>query len=154
MISYPYLLGTGLNLLKSLKKAYILKYDFMRKIIEIRGVPTPRPRVVKGRVFYPKKYQDYLRELQWKLSLLKLPKKDWKGLNIEFYFSYANNVPYSRRIEREPCRKLCDNDNLIKGFMDSLEKIEIIQNDRQLYKTNISKFYTTQGSRIEFELIH
>jgi len=124
----------------------------MRYVIKIRGMPTPRPRAGKWGVYSPPTYKNYLESLVQAIEELDIPKEDYSSLQAAFYFEYPKSTPKKSRIDLDTHRNKFDGDNLIKGLMDALTYAEVLRDDSQLYGVCVSKFYTTEESRIEFEL--
>lgn len=118
--------------------------------IALRGMSTPRRRhtPVTRRGYYPKPYQQYVNQLSWLLAAEHIPKQDYHCLAIEFHFSYAPSIANKNKIDGLPCRQLYDNDNLAKGIMDALEKLGVLNNDRQISQLNVKKYWTTSNDHI------
>lgn len=132
---------------------HINEYNTFSFIVDQKALPTPRPRVTESGVFYPKNYQNYFKTLLLNLKLKKIPKKEYSQLHLIFGFKYNSSTKKSDRINNKPCNKLADNDNLAKGVMDALEKLQIIDNDKQLWFTSQRKLYSLNNSYIKGLLV-
>lgn len=125
----------------------------MKIIFNITPKPTPRPRVAKFGVYYPKEYQAYKKTLEQLAPLLC--KNHFKGA-ISMKIDFLMPIPTSlSKIKREAIigryhTKKPDCDNLAKGVKDCLEGIAY-DNDSQIAVLNITKRYDI-NPRIEVEL--
>ena len=121
--------------------------------LEIEPRPTPRPRLGRYGVYNHPAYTDYKRNLMWLLKSKSIPIKDYDSIHARFYFTYPKKTAKKNRIDNAPMRKKCDCDNLVKGLLDALESVKVINNDRQFYSIFVEKFYTCkEKGYIEFEL--
>jgi len=125
---------------------------YMKYTIDIAPKPTPRPRVGKFGTTYPPAYRQYKKDLNWLVKALRVPKKDYAVLHVEFGFPYAKSTPKKDRIEGKPMRVKCDLDNTEKGIMDALEKMGVLDNDAQICGKLSSKCWTNTGGYIRFSL--
>ena len=125
----------------------------MKITFNITPKATPRPRVAKFGVYYPKEYQAYRKILEQLAPLLC--KKHFKGvisMRIDFYMQIPASLSKIKRealIEQYHIKKP-DCDNLAKGIKDCLEGIAY-DNDSQIAELHITKRYDTKP-RIEVEL--
>jgi Holliday junction resolvase RusA-like endonuclease len=99
--------------------------------IHITPQPTPRPRLGRYGVHNTTKYTKYKEDMAYLLKELNIPTDDYDYIHAIFYFPYTKSTAKKRRIEGAPKRDKCDNDNLVKGLLDVLEKIDVVENDRQ-----------------------
>jgi Holliday junction resolvase RusA-like endonuclease len=122
-------------------------------VIEIDPQPAPRPRLGKYGAYNTSKYTNHKENLSSLIKSLNIVKDDYDYIHAVFYFKYPKSTPKKHRIEGKPKRDKCDNDNLIKPLLDVLEKINVIENDRQFTDMFIQKKSTTKNvGRIEFYL--
>lgn len=124
----------------------------MNYTIEISPQPAPRPRAGKKQSFNPANYTAYKEELKRKLSLLDIPKEDYRGITATFYISYDIMTEDSKRLSTFHI-KTPDWDNLSKPLLDAMQQAGIIKNDSRIAFATISKVMTPKlrGS-IEFTL--
>lgn len=123
-------------------------------ILDITPQTSPRPRLGKFGAYMPAKYKAYQDCMMYEMKKCNIEKKDYKELELIAYFPYPASTPKKHLIDNFPMRKKPDYDNTAKCITDCLEKLEIINNDSQIYKASITKLYTTnKEGRIEFKLI-
>lgn len=128
--------------------------------VDIIPQPAPRPRVSMKRiggkqvpqVYYPNGYHEYKKQLSAKLLELNIPRKDYSLLFVEVGYPYPKATAKKRLIEGFPHRSNYDCDNVVKPLMDCLEKVEVIENDRQIYELRVRKVYTCTRGYIKFYL--
>lgn len=90
----------------------------VRFVIPGRPVPAARPMVTKKGVFYPKRYQDWLKAAKVYARQAWLGKEPLTGpvvVDIELYGSRRN----------------ADLDNLVKGVLDALQGT-VVSDDKQV----------------------
>jgi Holliday junction resolvase RusA-like endonuclease len=131
----------------------------MEYILNVIPQATPRTRVntVTGRVHNTSKYRQYIQTIQWEMKIkgmVRISHRDtFKKLEVDFYFGYPKGTPKIRLIEGHPHITKPDADNLLKGIKDSLEKLELIDNDSQFWDVHVRKFYTIKEPRIVIRII-
>ncbi len=87
-------------------------------ILPIEPVACPRPRVARnGRVYYPKKYQDWINEAKIHLKDMILPKG---AIHVEIIFVFHRPKRLKRYGDRVIHDKRPDLDNCVKALLDSL----------------------------------
>tara|TARA_Y100000004_G_C8921460_1_gene415596 strand:- start:816 stop:1223 length:408 start_codon:yes stop_codon:yes gene_type:complete len=106
--------------------------------------PTPRPRLGRYGTYNKKEYTKYKNDLMILIKSLRIPKKDYSLVRACFLFPYPKRTPQKKRIHLAPLRNKCDLDNLVKGLLDALEKVEVINNDRQIFSLQIEKRFTVR----------
>mgnify|MGYP003648085554 CR=1 FL=1 len=131
--------------------------------ISIVPTPTPRPRIksiLKNNkkisiAYYPKNYTLYKNNLSSKISELKIIPKDYSELYVTFGVPYPKTVIGGKKnkIEGKPMRNKFDCDNVVKGLMDVLDNLNVLNDDRQIYILCISKLWTNTPGYIKFKLI-
>lgn len=121
--------------------------------LHIKGMPTPRPRKGKWGIYSPTPYKKYLEELSNCIRGLGVPDQDYSGIMVRFFFEYPKSTPKKKQIDLEPHRSKFDCDNLVKGLLDALTYAEVLRDDSQISSVCVSKFYTLEENRIEFDLL-
>jgi len=123
--------------------------------LAIEAMPCPRPRLGRyGNTHNTPKYVKYKKDMVWLLKSLHIPKADYKSVSVDFYFAYPVSTPKKHRIDNSPAVTRYDLDNLLKGFLDSLQDATVIDNDRAITTILTSKCYTTEPrGRIWFHLL-
>ena len=105
-------------------------------IIEIAPTACPRPRVTRsGRVYYPVKYREWVKEMKGRLSDVYVPDGP---IMVELTFV----IHRPKRLgtgEREYHDKRPDLDNLVKSVLDALP----IEDDARVVKIVADKFYAS-----------
>lgn len=87
-------------------------------ILPIEPVACPRPRVARnGRVYYPKKYQDWIKEAKIHLKDMILPKG---AIHVEIIFVFHRPKRLKRYGDRVIHDKRPDLDNCVKALLDAL----------------------------------
>ena len=87
-------------------------------ILQIEPVACPRPRVTRaGRVYYPKKYQDWIKEAKKILDGLEIPEG---AVHIEVTFIFHRPKRLKRYGGRVIHDKRPDLDNCVKALLDAL----------------------------------
>jgi Holliday junction resolvase RusA-like endonuclease len=129
--------------------------------LDITPMGTPRPRVnSKGWTYMPNSYQEYCKSMIYEMRKLKIIPDYYGQIKVLAYFPYpitpkerGKIIPKTERIEGRPMRKKPDYDNTVKAITDCLTKMEIIEDDDQIWRGIIEKRYTIQKQgRIFFKL--
>ncbi len=111
----------------------------MEFVLDIAGMPTPRPRFNGKFAYMPKTYNAYQQALVALIHEQGIPVGDYTRIAIVFHFAYPKSTPKYKRLEGVPMRNKFDCDNLAKGVMDALEKAEIIEDDRKFFSVKSEK---------------
>ena len=115
-------------------------------IIELAPVACPRPRVTRsGRVYYPVKYREWVKEMKERLSDVYVPDGP---IIVEITFV----IQRPQRLgagEREYHDKRPDIDNLVKSVLDALP----IDDDARVVKIIADKFYASSDEGPSIELM-
>ena len=115
-------------------------------IIEIAPVACPRPRVTRsGRVYYPVKYRNWVKEMKERLSDVYVPDGP---IMVEITFV----IHRPKRLgagQREYHDKRPDLDNLVKSVLDALP----IADDARVVKIVADKFYASSDEGPSNELM-
>ena len=122
-------------------------------VFNIAPMPTPRPRVSRYGVYYPKKYASYKKDLE--LLSKATVKKHFKGaikLKCTFYIQIPKSLSKVKQkaLDGQYHIKLGDCDNYVKGLKDCLSDIAY-DDDCQVAVLEVSKLWDF-NPRIEFEL--
>lgn len=117
-------------------------------------MPCPRPRLGKfGNAHNTPKYKKYKEAMVFLLKSLRIPKGEYHSVFVEFYFAYPKTTPKKNRIDNAPAYTRYDLDNLLKGFLDTLQDANVIENDRMITTALTSKRHTIEDrGRISFDL--
>ena len=124
----------------------------MEFVLDIAGMPTPRPRFNGKFAYMPKSYNDYQKALVALIHEQGVPKGDYTRISVVFHFSYPKSTPKYKRLEGVPMRNKFDCDNLAKGVMDALEKAQIIEDDRKFFSVKSEKYRTLGENKIYVKL--
>lgn len=117
-------------------------------IVQIEPVACPRPRVTRsGRVYYPKKYQDWIKSMKKTLESLEIPEG---AIHIEVTFIFHRPRRFSRYGGREIHAKRPDLDNCVKSLLDALP----LGDDCRVASIQARKYYAAwdESPNIEFSL--
>ena len=121
-------------------------------MLDIAGMPTPRPRFNGKFAYMPKTYNDYQKSLVALIHEIGIEKRDYCRIKMTFHFSYPKSTPKYKRLDGAPLRSKFDCDNLAKGVMDALEKAGVVDDDRQFYQVKVDKYRTTEDNKIHVKL--
>ena len=121
-------------------------------MLDVAGMPTPRPRFNGKFAYMPKTYNDYQKMLVALIKEKGIEKGEYKRIHLIFHFEYPKSTPKYKRIDGLPLLNKFDADNLAKGVMDALQKAEVIEDDRQFYDLRVEKYRTTETNKIYVKL--
>ena len=121
-------------------------------MLDVAGMPTPRPRFNGKFAYMPKTYNDYQKMLVALIQEKGIEKGEYKRIHLIFHFEYPKSTPKYKRIDGFPLLNKFDADNLAKGVMDALQKAEVIEDDRQFYDLRVEKYRTTETNKIYVKL--
>lgn len=124
----------------------------MEFVLDVAGMPTPRPRFNGKFAYMPKTYNDYQKMLVALIKEKGIEKGEYKRIHLIFHFEYPKSTPKYKRIDGLPLLNKFDADNLAKGVMDALQKAEVIEDDRQFYDLRVEKYRTTETNKIYVKL--
>jgi Holliday junction resolvase RusA-like endonuclease len=126
--------------------------ETLKHKVEITPYPAQRPRLSKYGVHNSTKYTKHKSDLTFLLKSLRIEKKNYEYLRINFFFPYPASEPKKNRVDNAPYNRKYDLDNLIKTFMDALTQSGIIEDDRFICGFYAEKLFTTKEKGwIEFE---
>lgn len=123
--------------------------------IDIEAYPYQRPRFSKNgnHVHNTTKYELYKNNVCSKILNLQIPPKPYEYLRLHFYFPYPSSTSQKKKIDLAPRKGKYDVDNLIKAFMDALQKSGVIPNDSCICGVYAEKIFSVEKNGwIEFEL--
>lgn len=112
----------------------------------IEPVACPRPRVTRtGRVYYPKKYQEWIKEAKIHFSKMNIPKG---AVHIDVIFVFHRPKRLKRYGEREIHDKRPDLDNCVKALLDALP----MDDDCRVSSIRARKYYAAWDELPNIEL--
>ena len=113
----------------------------------IEPVACPRPRVTRtGRVYYPKKYQEWIKEAKIHFSKMIIPKG---AVHIDVIFVFHRPKRLKRYGEREIHDKRPDLDNCVKALLDALP----MDDDCRVSSIRARKYYAAWDELPNIELL-
>ena len=115
-------------------------------ILMIEPRACPRPRVSRGGgVYYPKKYQEWVKECSELLEKIELPEPPLH-IEITFVFHRVQRLPrYGGRVIHD---KRPDLDNCVKSLLDALP----IEDDKIISSLRAVKYYAAFDEKPHIEL--
>ena len=112
----------------------------------IEPVACPRPRVTRtGRVYYPKKYQEWIKEAKIHFSKMTIPKG---AVHIDVIFVFHRPKRLKRYGDREIHDKRPDLDNCVKALLDALP----MDDDCRVSSIRARKYYAAWDELPNIEL--
>lgn len=115
-------------------------------IVMIEPRACPRPRVTRGGgVYYPKKYQEWVKEAASLLSQIQLPEPP---LHMEIVFIFHRPLRLPRYGERVIHDKRPDLDNCVKSLLDAMP----IDDDKIISSIYAQKFYASSKESPHIEI--
>ena len=104
--------------------------------LDVRPMPSPRPRVYVNTTIMPKKYKEHKQFIALKLRAFKPFKR--VPLEVEFLFGYK--AAKSAAMNKYPVPQ-GDIDNTCKTYLDAMEGV-LYENDTQVVKITARKMYS------------
>lgn len=121
--------------------------EHRKMIVQINPVACPRPRVTKsGRVYYPKKYRDWIKEMKVHLSQMTLPEGVPIHIDVVFVFHRPQRLP--RYGDRVIHHKRPDLDNCVKALLDALP----LKDDCVVFSITAKKYYAAWNESPNIEI--
>lgn len=115
-------------------------------IIDKEPIACPRPRVTRsGRVYYPVKYREWVKEMKGRLSNVYVPEGPII-VEITFVIKRPQRLKKGGRVYHT---KRPDVDNLVKSVLDCLP----IDDDARVVKIIADKFYAASDEEPSIELM-
>ena len=105
--------------------------------IDVKPMPSPRPRVYGKRTIMPKEYVNHKEMLKWHFNRFEHFGKGKIRLEVLFAFKMPARG-LKRRMYDMP---VPDIDNLVKTLMDSMQGI-LFDDDRQIVEISAKKIYS------------
>ena len=105
--------------------------------LNMRAVPSPRPRFSKTGTYMPENYRRFKEALKWRFKPFKSFGKQLVKLELEFVFSQPSINAMNKRKYSEP---VGDADNLAKSIMDAMNGI-LFDDDTVVVELNVKKYY-------------
>ena len=117
--------------------------------MDIRLMPSPRPRVTRSGTFMPQKYTDQKKLIQAKIRGFKSFGRSSIALRLTIGLKRAKKGS-NKNLYAMPTG---DNDNYAKTVMDACEGI-LFENDRQIVELYVKKGYFSENFiRADFEKV-
>nr|WP_290624774.1 RusA family crossover junction endodeoxyribonuclease [Altibacter sp.] len=112
-------------------------------IVYIKPIACPRPRVARGRTYYPMQYKKWIKEMKTRLKDLSIPSGP---IHVELVF-VVQRPKRMKKGNRVIHSKRPDLDNMIKAVLDALP----IKDDAVVHSIKAQKFYgaTDEDPKIE-----
>ncbi len=122
-------------------------------VLDVTPQTSPRPRLGKFGAYMPAKYKAYTELVMYEMAKHQIKPDSYGVLRAVFYFPYSKSTPKKDLIEGSPMKKTPDWDNCGKTITDCLKKMEIIEDDNQIWDAHVKKRRTlNKEGRIEFKL--
>ena len=114
-------------------------------VVPVEPTPTPRPRVARFGVYYPKNYKLFLDRLEASFPAPLRP-----GLTGDLYVEVESICrPLKASKFSTP---MGDVDNLAKAVLDMMTKLDYWQDDRQIVTLKTSKRFPREGENSHYRI--